>query len=130
MPSPTKKRPAPRAVRSISRDDEPMVVHFKTRSAEVEVETEPLFYIDDVEYSIPKKLPANMGLRYLRLIRKRGQEIAADWLLEEVLGEAGYDALTSQDFEDDEASFEQLFKVIERRALGQKEGAAGNRRSG
>ncbi|GIH26074.1 hypothetical protein Aph01nite_43840 [Acrocarpospora phusangensis] len=128
MPAPKKR--STRAVRSIRRDDEPMVVHFKTRAEPAEVETEPLFYIDDVEYRIPVKLPVNLGLRYLRLIRQQGRDLAADWLLEQVLSEEGYEALANQDFDDDEEQFEHLFQIIERRALGQKEGAAGNRRSG
>lgn len=130
MAPPKKKDPAPRAVRSISRGDEPVVVHFKTRSEAVEVETEPLFFIDDVEYRIPVKFPANFSLRYLRMIRRQGQEVAADWLLEQVLTEDGYEALSNQDFEDDEDAFKRLFQAVERRVLGQKEGTAGNRRSG
>ena len=56
-----------------------------------------LFTIDDVAYSIPSKPRVNVALKYLRLARTQGQDMAVGWLLEELLGEAGYTALMDYD---------------------------------
>jgi hypothetical protein len=100
MPQPPKKRTGSRPSRLPVRPvGEPEVVRFTTRTEPGEVETEPLFYIDDVEYRVPVHLPSTLALKYLRRIRKEGQDLAADWLLEQVLTPEGYDALVEHDFE-------------------------------
>jgi|GEM_PF-3350133 len=57
-----------------------------------------LFEIDGVEYTIPRKPRANVGLKYLRDLRKVGENVAVSNLLVALLGEDGFDALV--DYED------------------------------
>ena len=62
--------------------------------AEPEVEKRvPLFYIDDVEYTVPEKPSPRNGLRYLWLLSKQGESEANFFLLSSLLGEKGYAAL-------------------------------------
>lgn len=52
-----------------------------------------LFYVDDTAYSVPKVIGRNHGLRYLKTARRLGEALAAQELMETLLGEDGYDAL-------------------------------------
>jgi len=56
------------------------------------------FSINGTMYSILTRPKTNVGLRYIHLARTRGSEIAVDFMLEVLLGEAGYQAL--MDFDD------------------------------
>lgn len=61
----------------------------------------PLFTIvapDGVEtvYDMPRAKHPGLVLDYLRQSRKHGEEIAASWLLEAILGDEGYTALVSE----------------------------------
>lgn len=61
----------------------------------------PLFTIVDdkgepTEYSIPAKKNAGLWLKFLRLARSIGDELASSWLLEEVIGTEGYEALCNE----------------------------------
>lgn len=67
-----------------------------------EVETVVLFEIDGEAYSIPKKPRLNVALRYLKMVRESGPEAAQAYLLEELVGEAGYEALMNYDDLDQE----------------------------
>lgn len=58
-----------------------------------EAERVVLFYVDDTPYSIPKVIGRNHGLRYLKTARRQGEAMAAQELMETLLGEDGYDAL-------------------------------------
>lgn len=49
-----------------------------------------LFMVDDVWYSIPKRPPANLLVKYLVLVRNRGYDLAIIQILEDL---AGHDAL-------------------------------------
>ena len=53
----------------------------------------PLFSIDGTAYTIPARFDPIMALRALDMARRRGEEIMLSWLLEEALGEEGYQAL-------------------------------------
>lgn len=57
------------------------------------VERVELFSIDGKVYTVPKALSPTVGLRYVHIARKQGQEMAADYLLETMLGEEAYEAL-------------------------------------
>ena len=79
-----------------------------------------LFYVDEEEYSIPKHVGRNHGLRYLRTMRLQGEALAAQELLEALIGEDGYKAL----MECDDLEDEQLDKIMTRlrdMALGEVE---------
>lgn len=79
-----------------------------------------LFYVDEEEYSIPKRVGRNHGLRYLRTMRRQGEAIAAQELLEILIGEDGYEAL----MECEDLTDEDLDKIMTRlrdMALGEVE---------
>jgi hypothetical protein len=66
----------------------------------------PLFYIDDVEYSVTRSPGVNIGLKYLHLQRTQGEQNAIAFLLEKLLGSEGflalleYDDLTAEQFQE------------------------------
>ncbi|HEY0774147.1 MAG TPA: hypothetical protein VGD51_08705 [Nocardioidaceae bacterium] len=99
-------------------------IRISTKDA-AEVEMEPLFYIDDQEYQIPKRLPASLSLRYLRVLREEGQEAAAGEVLERVLGDEAYTALMECD-EVDGKQLKRIMRIVEHKALGQLEDESGN----
>lgn len=88
-----------------------------------EAEQVELFSLDGQMYSIPAKPKVNIALKYLRLVRQQGQEVAAGWLLEELLGTEAYEAL--MDFEDlTEEQLETVMMVAQTAILGAMEGVA------
>lgn len=58
-------------------------------------ETEPLFSIDGVTYSIPKIISGSTALAFLKAAREDGEGLATAWLMEEVLGKEAFDALAA-----------------------------------
>lgn len=56
-----------------------------------------LFKLDGEEYTIPRKPKTNVALRYLKMARTGNADAAAGWLLEELLGEEGFEALMNFD---------------------------------
>lgn len=72
-------------------------LRLSTRSGDVPAGRVPLFYIDDVEYTIPDRVSANVALKYMRMVRVSGVDAASAWLLEEVLGDDAYTALMNYD---------------------------------
>jgi hypothetical protein len=61
-----------------------------------EEQREPLFYIDDVEYTIPVEPPAGIGLEAMHMIAQGGPAAGAaveDYIMGEMLGEDGWAAL-------------------------------------
>jgi hypothetical protein len=57
----------------------------------------PLFYIDDVEYTVVENPSPTIGLRYLHILGTEGEGQAAYYLLSKMLGEEGYEALMTYD---------------------------------
>jgi hypothetical protein len=53
----------------------------------------PLFYIDDVPYTVPRFPDPAVGLRYLKILHEDSDGEATYFLLTTMLGEAGYNAL-------------------------------------
>ena len=47
-------------------------------------------------YSMPNEPFPGLSLQYLKRARKEGETMAGSWLLEQVLGEEGYDALAGE----------------------------------
>ncbi|MHB1957081.1 MAG: hypothetical protein ACYCOU_25475 [Sulfobacillus sp.] len=80
-------------------------VRLKTDAKIEEAKRMPLFYIDDVEYTVPAKPAPNIGLRYLYLLQTEGEAAANFFLLNSLLGDEGYkalmeyDKLTQEDFD-------------------------------
>jgi hypothetical protein len=58
---------------------------------------EPLFTIDDQEYTVPKKVPANVGLRAVDTVARLGEADGTRWLMVLMLGEDGWKALMDCD---------------------------------
>lgn len=67
-----------------------------------------LFTLDGHTYTIPAKPSASITLRYLKNLRTQGENHAAGVLLEDLLGEDGYNALMN--YED--LTMEQLQHVL------------------
>lgn len=112
----TTKSPAVRNIQP-PQDFEP--VRFVTKRPEDRepVERVVLFSLDDKDYTIPRKFPVSLGLKVIRTMRKRGQEIAMAELLEEVIGEDAYEALVNYpDLED--SDIERLMEIVQSLALG------------
>lgn len=65
----------------------------KIRTDEVaEEEREPFFYLDDVEYTIPKHIAPSVTLRFMDRAAD-GEMAAVGWLMRELLGDDAMDAL-------------------------------------
>jgi hypothetical protein len=85
----------------------------------VEAEREPLFSIDDVEYTIPVEgaVPPALGLESLEVARVNGQPHAEAWLAEMLLGSAGWRALrTCPDIE--MGQMQAIMRIMRDRAMG------------
>jgi hypothetical protein len=98
-------------------------------TADGPVETEPLFYIDDVEYTIPVEISAGFALRYLEIAADEGENAAELYLLKGVLGEDGFAALRDAQMVTF-AQFQQISTIIMERTLGTLESAQGKRAAG
>ncbi|MFE2407126.1 hypothetical protein ACFXDE_02145 [Kitasatospora sp. NPDC059408] len=77
----------------------------------------PLFYIDDVEYTIPARPRMNVALQYMHLAKDQGDAVAADYLLGSLLGEDGYRALREYDQLTPE-QFQQITAIATRQTMG------------
>lgn len=127
---PAKKRAAKKTAApvpaAVDEDFEPVRLASKSTAP---VDRVVLFYVDDTAYGIPKKIGSNHGLRYLQTARKQGEAIAAQELLETLIGEDGYEALMGCDDLEDE----QLDKIMTRlrdMALGEVEDRNGGKAKG
>jgi len=120
-----KKRPAKRAAApaAAAGDDgfEPVRI-----TSKAEVGRVVLFYVDDVAYTIPKKIGRNHGLRYLKTARRQGEAMAAQELMETLLGEDGYDALMDCDGLTDE-DLDRIMTQLRDGALGEAEDDTGGK---
>lgn len=88
-----------------------------------------LFSIDGKDYFIPKEPGPNVSVRYLRDVRKHGQDYAVAGLMEAMLGEDGVDALAEYE-ELTEEDLDHIMEAVKRHALGRgtKKGPAGKGR--
>src|SRR5690349_2391474 len=98
----------------------PRVLRLTTKQADP-VEREPIFYIDDVEYTIPVRMRTNEALECLHVFRTRGDEVATDFLLEKLLGADGYRALREYDGLEPE-HLQQIIEIAVERMMGATEG--------
>ncbi len=117
-------RPRPAKVAPLTGDFEP--VRIETRSEPVPVERVPLFYLDDVEYTVPTVIPRSVSFKVLKTLRASGEAAAGQHALELLLGEEGYEALTSSDDISDE-QFEQIMQIAASLVFGsQGKGSPGS----
>lgn len=91
-----------------------------TRSPDRTEERVPLFYIDDVEYTVVQRPHANVGLKMLELLRTQGEPAAQAYVLGKLLGPEGYAALLDYDDLTTE-HYAHICKVAARLALGSLE---------
>jgi len=82
-----------------------------------EVEMVEVFSIDDRPYCVPKDVSPSVALRFMKLARQTGTEIAMGALLEEMLGEEAYDALANCPHVTKE-QFADVMTLIREHALG------------
>lgn len=117
------KAPAVRNMQT-AQDFEP--IRFVTKRPEDRAPEERvvLFSLDDREFTIPRKFPIGLGLKVIRTMRKRGNEIGMAELLEEVIGADAYDALVNYpDLEN--GDIERLMEIVTSLALGSLDGPKG-----
>ncbi len=117
---PAKKKTASRA-KAVPGDFTP--VQLSTKAPVVEEERIPIFYVDDVEYTVPKKIPRSLSLKIMRTARLQGDLAASQELMEAVMGEDAYIALMNCESVTDE-QLDQISQFINDLAMGQAEGKA------
>lgn len=88
---------------------------------EAEVPMEPLFELNDEVYLIPQKPSAGMALGYLERQTEMGPDAAVHWMMVEMLGQEGYDALKNHPTLDREV-LETIINKVEKKVLGGMEG--------
>ncbi len=97
-----------------------------TPEAEEGAETLVLFSLNGRDYTVPKRVGPNVALRYLRDIRRHGQEHAIAGLMEALLGAEAMDALA--DYDDlTEEDLESVMKAVQTHVLGPLEKHSGKR---
>lgn len=102
-------------------DDAPKILRLKTAPKGAKRQRETLFYIDDTEYSVEVHPSPARSLKYLKLMRDEGADIATQYMLENLLGEEGYQALMEYEDLTDE-QFEQVVTAASKIMLGSFEG--------
>jgi len=86
-------------------------------TVEEEQKFQPLFFVGDDQYDLWVNPPATVGLRYLKEVRENGSESGAVWLLYQMIGEDGYDALMNlKDLK--EKQIEQIVKICKQYSMG------------
>lgn len=90
---------------------------------EVEIEMEPLFRLNGEEYLIPAKPSAGMALGYLEIQTVRGPDAAIHWMMTEMLGQDGYDALQNHPALPRE-TLDKIIQRVEKKVLGGMQGKA------
>jgi hypothetical protein len=107
--------PKPRPVAVLAEGFEP--IRIVTPAKPEPVEMVEIFSIDDVPYFVPKDVSPSVSLRFMKLARQEGMEIAMAGLLEEMLGSEAYDALASYPHLTKE-QFADVMLLIRRHTMG------------
>ena len=80
----------------------------------------PLFSIDGTEYTMPAEVPGYVGLEVVELWATEGEAAGTRWLMRELLGGEGYDALrTCRTIT--KAQMRQVTKILVQHALGDED---------
>jgi hypothetical protein len=82
-----------------------------------EIEMVEVFSIDGEPYCVPKDVSPSVALRFMKLARQTGTEIAMGALIEEMLGEEAYDALANCPHVTKE-QFRDVMTLIREHAMG------------
>lgn len=95
-----------------------------TSAPPIDHERIPIFYVDDVEYTIPKRVPAGVAMKALQLSAEQGRDVAAYFMVVDALGQDVVEMLQdSKHLELEDATA--LFSKLGRMYLGQMEAMAG-----
>lgn len=105
------------------------MIELKTAEAGAPEEMVDLFSIDDVVYQIPARPRVNVALQYLNDVRKYGHVVAEMMLVEKLVGEKGYKALSEYD-ELKPEDMSQIADSVVKMTLGALETAPGNDKKG
>jgi hypothetical protein len=92
-------------------------IRIVTPDQPAEVEMVEIFSIDNKPYCVPKDVSPSVSLRFMKLARLEGMEVAMAGLLEEMLGEEAYDALASYPHLTKE-QFSDVMQLIRRHSMG------------
>lgn len=96
-----------------------------TDAPESPAEREPLFYVDGVEFTIPKEVPPVLAVQYLRNLRGGSAEVALSKVFDELIGKEGVNALARvRNLRKSELA--QIMGVIQEKVMGVLEDAQGN----
>ena len=96
-------------------------------STVIDEERVPLFYIDDTEYTVPKKVRPNVVIKYLNDVIDRGPEFALASAMDEVLGTDAMQALGDCESVTDE-QMDQIMSLIEKMMLSASKNISGKSR--
>ena len=81
----------------------------------------PLFSIDGTEYTMPAEVAGNVGLQVTDIWATDGEAAGTKWLMIELLGEDGYQAL--RDCKTiTKAQMRQVIQIMVKHALGDEDG--------
>lgn len=89
------KKPTPAPAALPSRPKAPFEPLRLSSTPETAPEMVDLFEIDDVMYQVPRKPSASVALKYLDAVETVGQAAANLYVLREMLGKDGYEALSN-----------------------------------
>jgi isopentenyl diphosphate isomerase/L-lactate dehydrogenase-like FMN-dependent dehydrogenase len=92
-----------------------------------------LFTLDDKEYTLWLNAPSSVMLEYLDIARNEGANVAFSWGMEQMLGEAGYQALFDPRITKDQ--FQSIGEIVIGQLMGvdrsaDANGSGPNRRPG
>jgi hypothetical protein len=111
----------PRSVIDAARDgDEFEPLRLSSAEELPEPERTTIAYLDDYALTMPTEVPPNVTLRIMRTARRRGDDAAMIEMLEEVIGEEGFDRLVNHQGLTTE-NLVDLFEVVQRGAMGRFE---------
>jgi|SRR5688572_22843375 len=68
-------------------------IRLKSEAPTGPVGRQPLFYIGEKEYTIPVDVPGSLTLKALNMTAEKGEVEATVWVMRQVLGNEGYQAL-------------------------------------
>lgn len=108
-------------------EEPPQVIHFSDEDGfEEEQKFEDLFTINGKAYQLWVNAPASVGLTYLKMVRTKGAESAAVWIMEQMIGEDGYEALMNYP-KLKEKDVKRIMDIVKEYAMANEEdSAAGN----
>jgi hypothetical protein len=104
-------------------------VKLRTDEADIVEEREPFFYLDDVEYTIPKRIAPALTLRFLDQAAEGGELGALSWLMRELLGDEAVDALQESESMTDE-DMATLMGYLSKKVVAAQKRQLGNSSSG